>query len=235
MIRSAVETGWRVVKETALVSLAMFAIVTLMATSPVLADEPQGAEFFGVKATGRRFLFIVDASMSMRGEKFAGAKRELKAAVERLTPDQAFNVAFFNTGAFWMFRDENKSPELVAATPENVRTLSHLLDTVQLGYNTEPADALIAAVKIAPDAVYLLSDGKFTDKGFTHRWLKGNNILDPKAKEKRPKVVIHTLAFHNHDGAESLRTIAASSGGTYRFVPSQAEISKKNKVTGFPK
>lgn len=186
-----------------------------------------GAEFFGLKATGKRFIFIVDASMSMRGEKFEAAKRELRASIEKLTKDQSFNVAFFNTGAFWMFRDEAGAAQLVQATDENIRTLSHLLDSVQLGYNTEPGEAVTAAVRIAPDAVYLLSDGKFTDHGFTHRWLKGNNIVDPRAREKRPKVTIHTLAFHNHDGAESLKSIAAANGGTYRFVPSPAELSKK--------
>ena len=55
-----------------------------------------GAEFFGVKAGGRKFVFIVDSSLSMKNGKFEAACYELEQAVRRLSEDQLFYVMFFD-------------------------------------------------------------------------------------------------------------------------------------------
>ena len=75
------------------------------------------------------------------------------------------------------------------------------------------------ARKLQPDAIYILSDGRFTDRGRTLRYLQLNNRLDNPIFGKGPKVVVHTVGFHGRDGEETLQTIAKSYGGTYRFVP----------------
>jgi hypothetical protein len=64
----------------------------------------------------------------------------------------------------------------------------------------------------------LLSDGRFTDRGETIRYLKRENYVRD-SKGRRPKVVIHTVGFHQRDGEATLKNIARSYGGSYRFIP----------------
>src|SRR6266436_244295 len=88
--------------------------------SSVGSDAGQAAQFFGVKATGRRFVFIVDSSNSMRGGKFDAAKEELLYSIRRLSKEQAFYVIFFDQNAERMLLPPSKEPPLLpvlATTP----------------------------------------------------------------------------------------------------------------------
>ena len=179
------------------------------------------AEFFGVKATGRKFVFIVDSSNSMRVGKFADAKQELMYALMRLNKEQFFYVIFFDHDAERMRLFPNKEPEekAVRATIENIKRVEQWVNTVENERKTDPYDAVKFAVEMLPDAIYLLTDGIFTDKGQTIRYLKDHNIIDEPVYGKRAKVVIHTVGFYSKDGEENLKIIAKAYGGTYRFVP----------------
>ena len=186
-----------------------------------VAGGKMGAEFFGVKAQGRRFVFIVDSSNSMRGAKFGDAKRELLYAIQKLTKDQYFYVIFFDRDAARMTFAPSTEPEVncVAATRENVGKFEKWMNSVQNELRTDPYDAVKFSVDLLPDAIYILSDGRFTDKGRTLRFLQANNFIEDPVTGKAPKVVIHTVGFHGREGEETLQGIAKSYGGTYRFVP----------------
>ncbi len=184
-----------------------------------------GAEFFGVQAPGKKFVFIVDSSNSMRGSRFAAAKREVVAAVKRLSKDQSFLVMFFDQNTEVMTFAPKKEPELrpVLATPANIKKLERWIVDVQNELHTDPYEAMRMALDILPDAVYLLSDGKLTDKGKTIDFLTTQNFIDdalaPPEKARKTKVIIHTVGFYSREGEETLQFIAKNNGGTYRFVP----------------
>jgi hypothetical protein len=178
-----------------------------------------GAEFFGVKAKGKSFFFVVDASNSMKRGKFEAAKRELLAAVKRLKPEQSFYVIFFNREAHRMFDAENPEPRAIRASPTNIGKLQRWMEDFPLGLATNPLEAVKFARSRMPDAIYILSDGKFTDRGRTEEWLKANNIIDDPIVGYGPKVVIHTIGFYSRDGEATLQEIAKRYKGTYRFVP----------------
>ena len=196
---------------------------------------PSGAEktaqFFGVKATGRRFVFIVDSSNSMRGGKFEAAKEELMYAIRRLSKEQAFYIIFFDHNAERMVLPQDAEPGLlpVAAVNVNINGAEKWAGTVVNEGRTDPFDAVKFAIEMVPDAIYLLTDGKFTDRGQTERYLRNNNIIDDPIEGRRPKVVIHTICFGQKDGEETLRAIAKDYGGTYRFVPAGPGRKKKDK------
>ncbi|MCA9222750.1 MAG: hypothetical protein KDA71_20655, partial [Planctomycetales bacterium] len=180
-----------------------------------------GAEFFGVKAGGRKFIFIVDSSKSMNGGKFDAACEELMYAIRRLSNEQFFYIIFFDRDAARMTFLPNKEPEPrpVRATAANIRLAEQWVRTIELELRTDPFDAVEFAVKALPDAIYILTDGKFTDRGMTERWLKKNNKLEDPIDGIYPKVVIHTIGFWQPDGEPTLTAIAKEYGGTYRFVP----------------
>ena len=197
--------------------------------APGLADRGDGhlkaAEFFGVKATGRKFVFIVDSSQSLRKGKFDAAKKELEYAIRRLSPDQLFYVIFFDQDAARMhFPDEMLAEANAApATTTNINRMVRWMHTVKTELRTDPYEAVKFALSLDPDAIYILSDGKFTDKGKTVRYLQNTNVIDDPEQGYRPRAVIHTIAFWQRDGEETMKAIARTHRGTYRFVPPEAE------------
>lgn len=180
----------------------------------------QGAEFFGVKAGGRKFVFIVDSSNSMKRGRFDAARKELEYAIRRLDGNQFFYVIFFDHDAARMTFDPNKEPEERAARANirNIQLAEKWMSGIENELRTDPFDAVKFAVEMLPDAIYILSDGKFTDKGKTERYLANFNKLSDPIDGARPKVVIHTVGFYSRDGEECLQRIAKEYGGTYRFV-----------------
>lgn len=187
------------------------------------------AEFFGVKAGGRKFVFVVDSSNSMRGQKFIDAKEELMYAVRRLDKSQAFYVIFFDQDALRMFADDDTAAEArpVAATTANIRKLETWMKSVENERRTDPYDAVKIALEMRPDAIFVLSDGQFTDRGRTVDYLARENVLEDPVDGKRPRVVVHTIGFYSKDGEVTLEAIAKAYKGTYRFVPPPVGAKKK--------
>jgi hypothetical protein len=177
------------------------------------------AEFFGVQATGRRFLFVVDSSRSMRGSRFAAARQELALAIRRLNPRQAFYVIFFSQTPERMVLapDSKPSPRPVPATPQNIQRLERWLAGVQLQPGADPRQALEWALDMQPDAVFLLSDGEFS--AATESWLETRNLRDDVERGRVPRAVLHTVGLQSRQGEERLQRIASKFGGSYRFVP----------------
>ena len=73
---------------------------------------------------------------------------------------------------------------------------------------TDPRGALYHALRLQPDAIYFLTDGIFTSR--VQRELRAI---------KQTQVEIHTFVFGNRAGEELMKTIAASNGGRYKYVP----------------
>ena len=175
----------------------------------------EGAEFFGVRATGNEFVFIVDCSRSMTGQKWNDATAELLAALERLGDDKSFYVIFFDGESHPMFGADSREPGLVPATVENLQRFHRWLATVQLGFHTRPAGAVSTALTLEPDAIYLLSDGEFEDQ--TAALLRDKNLVRVK-RQKVPQVIVHTIGFHSRHGQKVLERIAKENGGRYNFI-----------------
>lgn len=170
-----------------------------------------GASFFGVTAPGRSFVFVVDASSSMRRPTagpertlFNRLKLEILRSVSQMTPEQKFYIIFFSDTFLPM-----PAPALVAATPEAQSQYLRWMAQVKAGGQTNPEDALRLALQLQPDVVYFLTDGEFP-RGVVRR------ICDMN----RGRVVIHTVSYGSSEKNNvSLRQIAEQSGGVFHFVP----------------
>jgi len=166
------------------------------------------ATFFGATVPGTRFVYVVDASRSMAGNRFRKAKRELFRSVSNLRPDQQYYVIFFGLDSYPMYFPE-PCPSLVPAMPETWRLLSRWMDHVDP--RTQPAtngrSAMLLALELDPDAVYLLSDGDFTDDTVPVLMAMGSS-----------EIPIHAIAFGTEAARWDLQRIAEKHQGTYRFV-----------------
>jgi hypothetical protein len=174
-----------------------------VASRPESVDEVgREADFFGVAAGGRRFVYVVDKSSSMSGERFEMAREELLRSLNKLKPNQSFFVIFYDDVAY-----PQPSKKLAPARISNVRRMSSWVKNAVSQGGTAPMDAIERAINFEPDAIFILSDGEFDQSVVTQT---------TRLNEDSP-VRIHTIGFQNN--AETLRAIAEQNNGTYRFVP----------------
>ncbi|MBL9125857.1 MAG: hypothetical protein JNG90_19605 [Planctomycetaceae bacterium] len=166
------------------------------------------ASFFGVDAKGYKFVYIVDASGSMFGRRFAKAHAELVNSLSALDEHQSFYVIFFNFTdypQYFPLPEDNLAP----MSPKNLqRVCDWMAQNVIPQGETVPNSAISRALALAPDAIFLLSDGEFHD-----------SAAEVVMRENYRRVPIHAIAFESELGAFSLGQIARLTGGTYRFVP----------------
>lgn len=170
-----------------------------------------GASFFGLSAQGQTFVFVVDASSSMRRPShgpertlFNRVKLEIMQSIRQLAPEQKFYIVFFNDRFYPM-----PATALVAATEESQARYLQWMSEVPSGGQTDPEGAMQLALQLQPDAIYFLSDGEFR-----------YGVVKRIAAMNRGGVAIHTVCFGGtEDNNVSLRQIAEQNGGTYHFVP----------------
>jgi hypothetical protein len=160
--------------------------------------------FFGVRAQGQLFVFVVDCSGSMADDaRLVRAKAELRRAVGALRWPQRYLVVFYNDRAWPM-------PGGIPATPgvETRSRFTNWLDRIDAEGETDPRGAMRLALGLKPDAVFLLSDGAFPD---------GTDAAIAATNPRR--VPVHCIDLSGGAAGGQLRQIAAASGGQYAARP----------------
>lgn len=156
--------------------------------------------FWGVRAKGQVFVFVIDVSGSMGDQaRLVRAKAELRRTVRALKYPQRFLVIVHN--------EEPRilgSGTLLLAGPESSARLDSWLRTVDADGGTDPRAAMQMALGLNPDAVFLLSDGEYP---------KGS--AETIAKANRFRVPVHCVDLSGGASGSSLKRIAGESGGQY--------------------
>ena len=151
-------------------------VVGALPNNQQAVGDGKSATFFGTKASGRRFVFVVDRSTSMQYgsnnfvsrelfNRYDVAKSELLHAIESLQPHQEFFVVMFAHNTMPMFGKRSVEEtsetdfEMISATPENKHRFQQWVEEVRMGPGTDPRRALEIAIKMQPDAIFMLSDG----------------------------------------------------------------------------
>ena len=176
-----------------------------------------GANFFGSYAVGDKFVFVLDSSTSMTGERWIYACQELMDSVSRLEPNQKFFVICFDYKTTCMFNTPLSRMKFQENTSDIRSRLKRWLATHKLGPRTYPAEAVTLALQMHPDAIFMLSDGEIKDD--TIAVLRNLNGFSTE----RRQVPIHTVHLMSMEGRESLQVIATENAGT--FTPIQGRDS----------
>ncbi|REJ74721.1 MAG: VWA domain-containing protein [Planctomycetota bacterium] len=179
------------------------------------AGDGSGSSFFGLTAAGKKFVFVVDASGSMRrpfqgqGKTLLGrTKLEILKCVTQMDSDQQFFIVYFNDETFPMPADR-----LMHATKENQLNYLRWMAGFKAGGTTEPEDALLLALRLKPDVVYFLTDGAFKYR-----------VIDRVKQMNRNKVSINTVSFGGDErAADFMQQIADQNNGSYHFVSANGE------------
>ncbi len=157
------------------------------------------ASFFGLRAEGKVFIFVVDRSGSMDdGDRLDRAKRELVRSIGAMQPPQRFQVIFYND------RPTTLGDLPKPADYPSRNQLARWLNRIEADGDTDPRSALGLALGMRPDAVFLLSDGAFPTG--TTAAVTGMNPH---------KIPIHCVDLAGGAGGDDLKIIARDSGGQY--------------------
>jgi Mg-chelatase subunit ChlD len=180
-------------------------------------DKTKGdARFFGVHASGRKFVFIIDCSGSMRGLRWNLAKAELKNSIRNLDEQKEFLVILYNDRTWAMFNRDLEKAELVAATTDSKRRFFQWLSRQEPQGWTRPRLALQLALGQEPDAIFLLSDGELQDDS-QHFLLTANQAREMEDGSKR-QTPVHTVALDLSVGAGLLEQIAGQNSGVFTHI-----------------
>ncbi len=167
-----------------------------------------GAGFFGTKGVGKSFIYVVDMSGSMYGDRFSRAKSELVKSINKLSAEQKFYVFFFNDRTFPLF-EPKPAKGMIPATKSNKERASRWIGLRRAESTTNPNYALLQALEMKPEVIFLLTDGELDEPDLVRQMIRKNN---------KSNVVIHTIAFENPEGGKTLEAIAEENNGVYRFV-----------------
>lgn len=160
--------------------------------------------FFGVRAQGQIFVYVVDCSGSMIEEsRLTRAKIELRRSISALQVPQRFQVIFYNDEPIFMPGYLPKSADLASKDQ-----LLQWLRLIEPDGGTDPKSALQLALGLRPDAIFLLSDGEFPD-----------GTAAAVIKKNARKIPIHCIDLGSGDTADQLKQIARESGGQYKWRP----------------
>lgn len=166
--------------------------------------------FFGIRAQGQLFIYVVDCSGSMIDEdRLIRAKHELRRSVLGLQPPQKFKIIFYNDRPVPMPGDLPK-PADWASKDQMIRWLR----LIEPDGETDPRGAMGLALSMRPDAVFLLSDGEFPD-----------GAVEAIARRNTRKIPVHCIDLGGGSGGSQLQRIANASGGQYRARPQGNEGS----------
>ena len=188
------------------------------AAQSLLSDSQATTQFCGVQGGGNHFVYLVDSSGSM-GDAFESARQELLRSIDALSPKQRFYVIFFDAEPDYMRlaspnADESRS---ASAIPENKQALARWAMTIQMDRGKAPYDAIPFALKLRPDAIFLLSDGEFPQR--IEDLLRETNRVDNLFGDDTPISIVHTIGYHSREGENRMKRIAKQNGGQYRHVP----------------
>lgn len=178
--------------------------------------EGKYVEFFGTKAYGSRFVFVIDGSSSMMGSRWLRATHELIKTLNQFDENQEYLVLAYNTRTAIMLGMRWDNADLVTATEENKHNTKVWLGNRRPAGGTKPAGTMRYALNFKPDAIYFLSDGELMDN--TMFLLKNWNKPKEDDSGMVRQVPIHTVLLGSQFGFNTMKTIADENNGIFTSV-----------------
>lgn len=187
----------------------------------------KAVSFYGVKTKATHAIYLLDASGSMvMGGVFDSVCREVLISISKLWPSQRFSLLTSLDKKTRTFPHQG----FASATDDDKKNAAKFLDQLrpkgQADMLAALKDALERASKAAKSskasiAIYLVSDGVFTDKKAAVKAVK----LIKEARKKNSCIEVHALLLGKRPkkqdpGYKQMKTIAEAGGGTFKLVGS---------------
>lgn len=114
--------------------------------------------FGGPQVSGHSFVFVIDRSKSMGGSglgALSAAARQLDDALAQLQPNHKFQILAYHHKPIYV----TSLRKLLPATPEHLAEVRRYFRALAAFGATDHETALLAALRLKPDVIYLLTDG----------------------------------------------------------------------------
>jgi von Willebrand factor type A domain len=176
--------------------------------------------FFGIRARGQFFVYVVDCSGSMLDDdRLTRATIEVRKSVMGMQEPQKFEVIFYNNESMPM----PGGPRPRTADLQAKNQLLGWLRLIEPDGGTDPRPALRQAISLKPDAVFLLSDGEFPE-----------GTVQEVAKLNTRNIPIHCVDLAGGLAGDHLKTISAQSGGQYASRPGSLHVAPPSRTDRRP-
>ncbi len=207
---------------TVAATISVAAVIRAADEAPRMSPSPgrSRAVFFGLEAEGRKFVYVFDHSASMgepAGRPLAAAKQELLTSIDSLGDSMQFHLIFYNDHLM-VFAPQGHRGRPIFADDESRRAVRRFVDGVGADGGTRHAEAIAAAIKLAPDAIFVLTDADEADDLTDDEFRRLSRSLG------RTRCMV--AQFGGDEGRRSprLARLAADSGGEYRVVDAAGPV-----------
>ena len=179
----------------------------------IVPDTPDEVRFAGTSGTGKRVVFVVDASAVMGGGRqtpLSHARKELAFSFQDLNATQRFQVVYFNETTNTLPTEETDL--LISVSPSNLKRSHAFLETVKGTGRGDPKVALLKAIALKPDLIFFLSDENAVQ-------LTTDQI--ESVKREADAIPIHGVEIGNGmepDQPTAIKTLAAVCRGQFQWV-----------------
>jgi len=185
----------------------------------LLSVLPPGLDSLGQQLLPRDVVFILDVSGSMSGTSIEQARASLIQALDRLKPQDCFNIIWFND------RTERLYPRTMPATTDNLRYASKLVDKLQADGGTVMQPALALALSDQPNLsrvrqIIFLTDGNVDNEQELFSLIKkhlGDNRL-------------FTVGIGSAPNSYFMRKAARAGRGSFTYIGDVDEVQQKTNA-----
>jgi hypothetical protein len=179
----------------------------------VSPGEKAKVSLYGIEAEGYKVVYVFDRSGSMGIEHnpLAALKIELIRSLQTVDSVHQFQIISYNERPR-LFNPTGQPGRLTFGTEENKASATDFIKSVVADGGTDHEAALMLAIKLSPDVIYLLSDGD--DPKLTAKQLARIDRLGAG-------IVINTIEFGagpQADTADFMVKLAQQSGGKHAYV-----------------
>ncbi|MDR2443903.1 MAG: VIT and VWA domain-containing protein, partial [Deltaproteobacteria bacterium] len=165
-------------------------------------------------------IFVLDRSGSMEGSKFTQAQGGLRFVLERLEPQDSFNLVDFSSQVT-LFK-----PELVTMNDKNRSEAMKYINNLRAGGNTNIEEAMVSAIKQVPIGrptyIIFLTDGQATT-GITKEEDLIEIVLGQNAKKEAN---IFCFGVGHDVNSRLLDRLASGASGFSTFVEPNQSIEE---------
>ena len=185
----------------------------------LLSLLPPRLDSLGQQLLPRDVVFILDVSGSMSGTSIEQARASLIQALDRLKPQESFNIIWFND------RTERLYPRTMPATDDNIRYASRIVGKLQADGGTvmQPALALALSDQPGPSRVrqiIFLTDGNVDNEqelfGLIKKHLGDNRLF--------------TIGIGSAPNSYFMRKAARAGRGTFTHIGNIDEVQQKTNA-----
>lgn len=163
-----------------------------------------GVAFYGLRAFGKKFVFVADCSDSMGGGRLETLKRELRTTIEGLDERIQFSIVFFSHVPIIQ-----PGSKMQRATEAAKKSSLAWAESIAPSGGTDPSGAVQHALKLKPTSVFLLTDGTFNPEP-TLQAIKSHGRIG--------SVCFYSIAIGRGASTNVLKQIAEMTGGDFRQV-----------------